>query len=153
MISPTSTPAEFVCAACTILGLQWPTTPTAVDAGGDFRIRFDILPRVVLAIAHEADEARFVVSATFESASGRTEGEAAVLALKANHLRPLGSCFSIDPRTGLLAATLIIDAGAVDLVGFCDRVAGFTIMAANWRRMMDAPPPSGGRTPDVTTWR
>ena len=153
MISPTSNPAQFVCAACAILGFQLPKTRPAADAGEDFRVRFDVLPRVVLAIAHEADKARYVVSATFDAASGKTEGEAAVLALKANHLRPLGSCFSIDPRTGRLAATLIINAAAVDLASFCDRVAGFTIMAANWRRMMDAPRPGGGRTTDLTTWR
>lgn len=153
MISPTSAPAHFVRAACAVLGLQWPNTPTAADAGGDFRLRFDVLPGVVLAIAHEADAACFVVTATFEAASGRGDVEAALLALKANHLRPLGACFSIDPRTDRLVATLVVDAAAIDLVTFCDRVAGFTIMAENWRRMMDAPAPRGAPPGALTTWR
>jgi len=153
MTPPDRSPLEFLCSACDILGLEWPGAAVELPEGGDVRLVFAIAPQLLLSIGHDAQARRYVSEAQFEAARGRSAKAVALLALEANHLRePGGACFSMDPATGCLVLRLVASARGANVAEFCEGVASLVLMALDWRRMIDAPPPAVTDSLAITTW-
>jgi hypothetical protein len=137
----------FLQAACDMLGFGWPSAALTAEHEAGVLLRFELVTGVVISISHVADVPYDLVSWEFDQPLARTNAEVAQLALKANHLRqPEGWCFSVDPKTDRLTASVTIQRqagppgpGDRALVDFCERVATFTTLAVDWRRMMDRP--------------